>query len=114
MARAVVEHDACAFAHAIAAHRRRELLGGGHHETELRVAVGEIPRQVGKAAAGDVRGGPLLASGGGVEPTTLARSQEHRAVQDAQVRILEVCFEPVGFNQRCLERAHLILLTLPR
>lgn len=80
--------------------RGRKLLGRRHREPELAVAVRELPQQIREAGVWDVAALILGAAAGGSHGAVVLPLDHHRAVEDDQIRILEVFAQPLGCNQR--------------
>ena len=94
-----IEHHPEAGADAVARHRLAEAFGRGQHEEELGLRIGELVDQVEEGGTGNVA--PLVVRASRLRPVGHARvgsdgAQVDGAVEDAQVRIVEMRLEPLG------------------
>src|SRR5262249_4190064 len=94
----VIEDDVDALPNAIAGHGVRKLRGRGHHEGQGAVPIREVLHEVGEPTARNMAVCPGLTAIGNLEPVGISGKHDG-AIQDTQIGVIEMCFEPSCFDQ---------------
>src|SRR5215472_14379837 len=94
----VIEDDVDALPNAIAGHGVRKLRGRGHHEGQGAVPIREVLHEVGEPTARNMAVCPGLTAIGNLEPVGISGKHDG-AIQDTQIGIIEMGFEPSCVDQ---------------
>jgi hypothetical protein len=94
----IIEDNVGALPNTIPGHGVRKLRGRRHHEGQGAVPIREVLHEVGEPTARNMAVGPGLTAIGNLEPVGI-RGKHDGAIQDTQIGIIEMGFEPSCFDQ---------------